>query len=171
MKSASTEQLITLIQATQNIAAFNELFERYQTKLSAFLYGAGAHADVIEDVMQETYLKVFRKINQFNHQASYSTWLFRVAYNELMMHFRKVSRFDQFKRHFASHIPDKDCHYDSELLLHIDQLSKLDDQVRRVVICHLLLGYSHAETAKILAIPLGTVKTNIKQGRQILNRH
>lgn len=173
LKQASVEQLVALVQVSGDTAAFNELFSRYDTKLRGFLAfkSAGQHHD-IDDVVQETYVKAFLNIQQFQQQAQFSTWLLRIAVNEMLQAKRSGNIFSALKhRWFAaepgalSHSDNTAAHLDAATL--IATLSTIQQQV---FVYAEFYGYSQTEIAAKLQIPLGSVKTYMMQARTTLDR-
>ncbi|WP_196140697.1 RNA polymerase sigma factor [Aliikangiella sp. G2MR2-5] len=164
MNKASTEQLVALIQNTGDRNAFNELFSRYDTKLRAFL--AQKYENIMmDDILQETYVKAFLNFNQFKGQSSFSTWLCRIAFNELLQSRRKISIFQRLKEKWQTNIYRPENYLENHAL-YIDAeraINSLSSIQQRVFVYVELLGYSHSEASNKLNIPLGSVKTYIKQ--------
>ncbi|MHC9510496.1 RNA polymerase sigma factor [Kangiella sp. M94] len=169
MKSASTEHLIVICQTTGDKNAFNELFARHDQALKAFLYHR-LDCQNIDDIVQETYVKAFLKIKQFDGKSKFSTWLYRIAFNEFLQLKRKASIFTRLKEKWQS---------DSERLLattdnssvYIDaqrEINRLSTIQQKVFIYAELYEHSHTEISELLQIPLGSVKTYLKQAREQL---
>ena len=73
------------MQVSGDTTAFNELFSRYDNKLRGFLaFKSAEQRQDIDDLVQETYVKAFLNIQQFQQQAQFSTWLLRIAINEML---------------------------------------------------------------------------------------
>jgi RNA polymerase sigma-70 factor (ECF subfamily) len=117
-------------------------------------------------------------LSKFNGKAKFSSWLYRIAYNQFLQHCRK----NQAQKNFAEfedveeedyQAPSEIVNDDSEGQLHkqlANLLSQLEPERRSVL--HLLLHrqYTQQEIATIMGIPLGTVKTHISRGRSELQK-
>ncbi|ACV26661.1 RNA polymerase sigma factor [Kangiella koreensis] len=167
MKNASTEHLIVICQTTGDQHAFNELFARHDQALKLFLYHR-LGSDNIDDIVQETYVKAFLKIKQFDGKSKFTTWLYRIAFNEFLQLKRKTSIFTRLKERWQS---------DSERLLsskdsssiYIDaqrEIERLSSIQQQVFVYAELYEHSHTEISELLKIPLGSVKTYLKQARE-----
>ena len=173
LKQASVEQLVAIVQVSGDTAAFNELFSRYDRKLRAFLlFKSASQRHDIDDMVQETYVKAFLNIQQFQQQAQFATWLLRIAINEMLQAKRSGNIFSRFKdRWFAaesdelSHTDNTAAQLDAATL--IEMLSTIQQQV---LVYAEFYGYSQSEIADKLQIPLGSVKTYMKQARDMLDR-
>ena len=146
--------------------AFEQLLRRHQgmvrAQLRRLLRGDEAAAD---DLAQETFLLAWRKLGQFRGDARFSTWLYRIAYSCFLQASRK-------KSWPASTADDRDMeqlHAASQAVdLQMDvgrALRRLSTAEQAVLLHCVQLGLSHEETAYVLALPLGTVKTHATRGK------
>lgn len=173
IKQASVEQLVAIVQVSGDHGAFNELFGRFEPKLRAFLrYKSNDSKFEVDDLMQETYVKAFLNIGQFQQQAQFSSWLLRIAINELLQAKRAQGIFVRLKQRWFRNEPEpaqhQDLtaeHHDATLLL-----AMLSDVQQQVFVCAEFYGYSQSEIADKLQLPLGSVKTYMKQARAALDR-
>jgi len=173
LKQASVEQLVAIVQVSGDTAAFNELFSRFDTKLRSFLLfkAAGQHHD-IDDMVQETYVKAFLNIKQFQQQAQFATWLLRIAINEMLQAKRSGGIFTRLKDRWFAAEPDSLVHTDNTAA-HMDAaqlIAGLSTIQQQVFVYTEFYGYSQSEIADKLQIPLGSVKTYMKQARDMLDR-
>ncbi|HEY9030059.1 MAG TPA: RNA polymerase sigma factor [Kangiella sp.] len=166
MKSASTEHLIVICQSTGDRNAFNELFTRHDQALKAFLYHR-LDCQNIDDIVQETFVKAFLKIKQFDGKSKFSTWLYRIAFNEFLQLKRKASIFTRLKEKWQSD-SDRTLTSNDNSTVYIDaqrEINRLSTIQQKVFIYAELYEHSHAEISELLDIPLGSVKTYLKQAR------
>ena len=70
-------------------SAFSELYELHKNHVYALCLRMTANAAEAEDLTQDAFLRVFRKLGTFRGQSALSTWIYRVAVNTVLMHFRK----------------------------------------------------------------------------------
>lgn len=75
-----------------NQLSFQLLVERYQDRVFGLLRHYTRNAAEVEDIAQDTFLKAFRRLETFQHQASFSTWLFRIAVNTALDHLKRRGR-------------------------------------------------------------------------------
>lgn len=146
--------------------AFEQLLRRHQgmvrAQLRRLLRGDAAAAD---DLAQETFLLAWRKLDQFRGEAKFSTWLYRIAYACFLQAIRKtpLPANDADDREMDRlPAPTRTVDLQVDLNRALQRLSA----VEQTVLLHCVqLGLSHAETAYVLAMPLGTVKTHATRGK------
>ena len=159
-------------------AAFAALFKAYSRCIySVCLRMAGSPAEA-EDLTQEVFLKVFRKISTFRGESTFATWLHRLAVNEILMHLRK-KRFDTvpLEGNGASHEgPAKWEHGNDDLQLTgtVDRIT-LDRAVaalpvgcRTAFLLHDVEGYDHSEIARVMNWSVGNSKSQLHKARRKL---
>ena len=175
-----------LVAATQagDGAAFAQLVSRYDRKLFRIAYHIVRNADDAQDVVQDTFIKVFQNIGRFQSQSKFSTWLYRVVVNQSLMEVRKqrtkpaVSVLSgdgneeegQLSIDFSDWRPNPEEQYtESELR---DLLTRLLQQLRptlRVVfIMHDIEGQPLQEVAAALDLSVSAVKTRSLRARLYL---
>lgn len=150
--------------------AFAELTQPYQSGLKRMLtrfkfLDVGA----IEDLVQDTFLRVYFSLAGFNAQSRFSTWMYRIAYNLAIDYSRKkvISKCElEFAENVAEY-PLMNWELKNDLQIAMNQLT--EQQKIAVDLC-LSQGYSHLEASKKMGLPLGTVKTHVLRARKILQR-
>jgi len=153
--------------------AFNELLRRerpYLVNLMARLSGDAAHA---EDLAQEAALAAFRKLGQFRSEASFRTWLSRIAINLFRMERRKTPRHESLALD-TIRLPGEDDRPErlvikSELqwCIRHNLQHHLPRKYRIVLVLRDLENLSYREIADILGCSLGRVKTDLHRGRRL----
>ena len=123
-----------------------------------------------EDAWQETFLRAYKNIRSFRGEARFSTWLYRIAYNCFREEARKRKELvgideTQLEGEPDSRSVDPALKHD---LMHALQLLPLHERSAILLCCQ--NGLSHDEAARVLDIPLGTVKTNVLRGREKLKK-
>jgi RNA polymerase sigma factor (sigma-70 family) len=155
-----------LVQAAADgdVAAFAGLVRLHQGKLRAFLRrmtrGDCALAD---DLAQESFLEAFRKIGQFRGEGTFSAWICQIGYSRYLMHVRKrqLEPLDEaFER-----APETETAQHAKLDLE-KAMAGIHPARRAALTLCFSLGYSHDEAAKIMGIPLGTLKSHVLRGRE-----
>jgi RNA polymerase sigma-70 factor (ECF subfamily) len=146
--------------------AFEQLLRRHQgmvrAQLRRLLHGDHATAD---DLAQETFLLAWRKLDQFRGDARFATWLYRIAYSCFLQACRKrswpASSADDDE---VEHLPAS--HQPIDLQMDVERAMQRLSAAEQTVLLHCVqLGLSHDETAYVLAMPLGTVKTHATRGK------
>ena len=149
--------------------AFEQLVRRHQgmvrAQLRRLLHGDAARAD---DLAQETFLLAWRKLPQFRGEARFSTWLYRIAYSCLLQSMRN-------RQHAAPDTSDNAAatqpSVSGEVALRLDlerAMRGLSSDEQAVLLHVAQLGLSHDEAAYVLSMPLGTVKSHARRGKDKL---
>ncbi len=149
--------------------AFGELVKRHQSfvrnVLRTWLRGDETIAD---DLAQETFLKAYRNLGQFHGEGRFSTWLYKIAYNEFRAWNR--SRREHENIDDVIHEPSEGSNQTSlDFRKDLDRaLLQISPEERAAVVCCSMHGMTHPEAAEVLGWPLGTVKTHLLRGKEIL---
>jgi len=161
--------LIARVLAGNDSRAFEQLVRRHQgmvrAQLRRLLHGDEAAAD---DLAQETFLLAWRKLDQFRGEARFSTWIYRIAYACFLQAYRRKSW--NPREAGESEIEQLPAPGDSmDLRLDLARAMQRLSQAEQTVLLHCVqLGLSHEETAYVLDMPLGTVKSHATRGKQKL---
>lgn len=149
--------------------AFARLVRLYQSPVRAFLrrLAGGDHARA-DDLAQQVFMKAHRTIAGYAGTGSFAGWLYRIAYREFLNDERKrVRRRDLDEANAAA--PDPAPTMGPDLRLDVAAaLMRLKPEERAAITLCLSEGMSHPEAAKILDMPVGTVKSHIARGREKL---
>ena len=164
------QEIFLILRAqTGDKAAFDELLKRIQTALFRYIFRlVGEHATA-EDVLQEVFLIIYRKIRWLENPHLFRAWTYRIASREA---FRSLKR----ERRWMEQIRDEEVLekisaretpeiYEPELIEKIPELiSNVSPASRAVLILHYLDEMSLSQIAEILDISLGTVKSRLAYG-------
>ncbi len=155
-------------------AAFSELFRKHRGRVLRLVQRLGARSNDFEDLVQETFVQVHRSLGDFRGQSRFSTWLYRVTVNVVLM-YRRTQR----NRPVLTEAPP--WSFDGEQTLPDDEvarrrrvealyrlLDKLSDKKRTVFVLHELEGLPPAEIGKVVAAPVLTVRTRLFYARREL---
>lgn len=153
-----------------------EFTEKHSADLSRLCLGlCGNHADA-DDLFQETWLKVYQRLGSYDETRPFEGWLYTICVNTFRdmcrSAFRKkaISFSDtEEKDRFLDGIPDK-SNVGEELMEVIDVIRRMSPKYREVLALRFFKDYSEEQTAEILGVPLGTVKSRISRAREILRR-
>ena len=151
-----------------DVKAQNQIYKLFASKLFSVCLKYSKNYVEAEDILQDTFLTVFKKIEQFKHKGSFEGWIKRIAINIALQRYRKEVVFDIINE---NQITDETIDID-EGLLNIDFLLKiiqeLPDRYRLVFNLYVMDDYSHKEIAEMLDITVGTSKSNLARARMIL---
>jgi RNA polymerase sigma-70 factor, ECF subfamily len=163
--------LIARVLVDDDQYAFGELVRRHQSSVRGLLRQL-TRTDVAlaDDLAQDTFLRAYKNIRTFRGEARFSTWLYRIAYNcfrEDARRRKELVGIDEEQRQAERdpQVADPALRHD---LMHALNLLPLPERSAVLLCCQ--NGLSHEEAARVLDIPLGTVKTNVLRGREKLKR-
>ncbi|MBS1262438.1 MAG: ECF RNA polymerase sigma-E factor [Calditrichaeota bacterium] len=182
-RDLTDEELMALVQQDDEIA-FELLVERYQHPLMTFIsrfLGAGSHT---QDVLQETYIRVWRHRHHYKTVARFSTWVYTIAGNLSKTELRrqKIRRMVPIRTGGESpedesvDVEDPGPATDerarrNEIRRRVNQeMQRLPDAYRAAVILRDLQNKSYEEIAEILNVPIGTIKSRVNRGRARLQK-
>lgn len=164
--SSQEKELINDLKLT-DMRAFSFLYQQYSSALLSIILKIVKSRETAEDVLQETFTKVASRINQYDEtKGRLFTWMARIARNKALDQIKargsansskniKIEEMDLVEMNYV-------CYYNPDTI-GIGQLTTtLNPFQKEVLDLVYFQGYSHAETAKILNIPIGTVKTRIR---------
>ena len=176
------DQDLALVHACKsgNAAAFEELVKRYDTKLFRIAQHITHNREDAQDAVQEAFLKVFRKLTQFQENSQFSTWLTRITVNESLMKLRKQRHNKEFS--IDNNFESEDHSLTSELadwarnpeelyrgfeLRNIlrSELQELQPGLRVVFVLRDIEGLSTEETAEVLESTPVAVKARLWRAR------
>jgi RNA polymerase sigma-70 factor, ECF subfamily len=161
--------------------AFQELVERYQTRLLNFIYRTIGDRERAEDLVQEVFIRVYRHLHRFDRSKKFSTWAYTIASNLAKNELRNRSRnplvlFQTMKGNwddddrplqFEDTTARPDDLYRKRHLkdLVAETVAKLPEHHRQVFVLRELEGKSYEEIAEITDCNLGTVKSRLNRAR------
>lgn len=179
------EELIHALQA-DSMDAFDEIVDRFSRPLLNFITRFVGDPVGAEDLLQETFIRLWTKRNSYREIAKFSTWLYTVAGNlaKSDLRRRRIRRwlplssgsgeFGDDERYLDPPDESADPHMDSErrnIRRRVDEeIGKLPFVFREVIILRDLQELSYEEIGSILKIPLGTVKSRVNRARQRLQK-
>ena len=172
----SDEKLIEKFQNGE-ILAYNELVFRYKDRLLNFIYRFLNDIDMAEDLVQDTFIKLYTHKKSYQEIAKFSTWIYTIAANLAKTELRKKKRRKTFSvselsnddKEFiiSSKELDQSEYYLSENFEKKFQnaLSELSREFKTIIILRDIQELSYDDISKIVELPLGTVKSRINRGR------
>ncbi len=183
LNELTDEELITEFQKSNDEKAFEILVQRFKNPLTNYVYRFLGDYDSCVDVVQDTFVKVFRYKDSYSSLAKFSTWIYTIAGNLARTEFQRKKRRNFFsisnygdEEKFYD-IPDNslrpDITTDSNMKREIIEkaLLKVRDSYREAVILRDIQELSYEEIAEIMQIEVGTVKSRINRGRAELQKY
>ena len=165
--------------------AFEQLVTEYEKKVYATAYRfMGSEADAM-DMSQEVFIRVFRFLDKFNEESSFSTWLYRITVNVCKDGIKKRSG----RSELPLEIPDEDndtyvneisdTRYDPSELYEMTELKReikqgidtLPQNYREIIIMRDICGLTYEEISRSLELEIGTVKSRISRARERLLKY
>lgn len=163
--------------AQKDQQAFKMLYNATSPKLFGVLVGIMRNESLAEEALQDSYLKIWEKAVMYQSSKSGAmTWMRTIATNTARDKLRalKVRHYQDECGDYIENIEATDATLDNQLSVSnelsrlVESLKKLKGPQRECVILSFYHGYSHAELAKKLNMPLGTIKTWIRLGKEQL---
>jgi RNA polymerase sigma-70 factor (ECF subfamily) len=168
--------------ARGEMGAFAELVRRHKDFITNYLYRYTGDFRTAEDLAQETFLRVFRKIPDYNASAKFTTWLYTIATNLAKDEFKRRARHPAVRLEVqppgagTSQIvtlappadgpapEDASAQEEMRSLVH-EALDALDPETKEILVLGEVQGLAYDEIAGILGVPVGTVKSRISRAR------
>src|SRR5215207_6896365 len=161
---------------------FSQEFMPHINAMYNFAYRLTLDSDDAKDLLQDTYLKAFRFIDSFQKGTNAKAWLFRILKNSFINDYRKKSKepskvdYQEVESYYNSEEVDRQITPDLRVEALKDMigdeisnaLNSLDVDFRTVIILCDLEGFKYEEMAKILDIPIGTVRSRLHRARNLL---
>lgn len=169
------EELVILSLENQNVFAY--LIKRYQQKIARYIKRiSGLSDDDVEDVLQDVFIKTYKNLNAFDHQLKFSSWIYRIAHNQVISNFRKskarpqvivLDNDNDFLENIASEFnleKEMDTQANQEIIM--DIISSLDYKYREVIELKFLEQKDYNEISDILKKPKGTIAALISRAKK-----
>jgi RNA polymerase sigma-70 factor (ECF subfamily) len=162
-----------------NAAAFERIFRLHSRRVYALCLRMVRNTSEAEDLTQEAFLQLFRKIQTFRGESALSTWLHRVSVNVVLMHLRKKTVLETplkqpNEEEGSNNLVEEIGAHDPRLSGAIDRIildraiDKLPPGYRNAFLLHDVDGYEHHEIAKIMGCSAGNSKSQLHKAREKL---
>ncbi len=163
----STTEYITKEQATEIYNKYSEFVYR----IALFIIKSKPLA---EDIMQDTFIQVFKKYHQYDLNKPIEPWIYRITVNTARNLLRKQKWLGFFRN-----IPEQECNEPVDVAFLLEQekqqlwqaINGLSHKSREVIVLHFYLGMKLNEVAGILNIPVGTCKSRLNSALNVLRKH
>jgi RNA polymerase sigma-70 factor (ECF subfamily) len=155
--------------------AFAALFHAHKARVYSICVRMTNNTAQAEDLTQDAFLQVFRKLSTFKGNSALSTWLYRIAVNTVLMHFRKKAlkqvSLDEPSNHDAKQVRREYGGRDGRLSGSVDRITltraikDLPAGYRKIFLLHEVEGYEHQEIAKLLDCSVGNSKSQLHKAK------
>ena len=163
-----------------DVKAFDILVVKYQDRLVYSVYKFCNDFELSQDIAQEAFVKAFRNIDKFRGDSSFYTWIYRIAINTAKNYFSNKSRgAETYNEDILDNaLSDMSLNSDNpETLLAAEEMKDainqafqdLPDEIRSTLSLREYDGLSYEEIAKVQNCPIGTVRSIIFKGRELIN--
>jgi RNA polymerase sigma-70 factor (ECF subfamily) len=172
---ADTDFALAQRAAEGDTAAFEEIYRRHNRRVYSLCLRMTQNVAEAEDLAQEAFVQLFRKIGSFRGASAFTTWLHRLTVNQVLMHFRKRSvRVEHTTE--EGDTPDQivqgtENHLQMPVIdqIALDKaIAQLPTGYRTVFVLHDIEGYEHEEIARMLGCAVGTSKSQLHKARMKL---
>jgi RNA polymerase sigma-70 factor, ECF subfamily len=166
-----------------DLAAYDELVQRYQERIYATVYHMTSNHEDANDLAQDSFIKAFQALKSFKGGSSFYTWLYRIAVNKTINFLKQRKN----RTHMSLNDLDFNTENNPDLVALISEntprrdaglkelqeklnaaLLKLSEPHRLVVVLHDVQGLSHEEVAEVMECNIGTVRSRLFYARQQL---
>ena len=163
-----------LIKAVQNgdMVAFNGLVDRYKDRLMNVIGRMLSSVEEAQDIVQETFVRVYQHRQSFNFQHCFSTWIYTIALNLARNELRKRKKFKFFE---ITEMKGNETEFAVKMKLPSrlpealnTAIKDLPEKYRVAFLLRDIQELPYEEVAKILGVPLGTVKSRVNRARMML---
>jgi RNA polymerase sigma-70 factor (ECF subfamily) len=155
--------------------AFAALFCAHKARVYSICLRMTSNAAQAEDLTQDAFLQVFRKLSTFRANSALSTWLYRIAVNTVLMHFRKKAlrqiSLDEPSNQDAKQVRREYGGQDDRLSASVDRITltraikDLPAGYKQIFLMHEVEGYEHQEIAKLLDCSVGNSKSQLHKAK------
>jgi RNA polymerase sigma factor (sigma-70 family) len=186
--SASSQQDRALVEEALGgrQKAYQELVEKYEGALRRHVSRMVRDKKVVDDLVQESFIKAFSSLPSYSSDYAFSTWLYRITTNHTIDYLRKRklatisidhpgSRDEPDERRLeipdSTYRPDRHVMADQQRALINEAVDSLPEKYRRVIVMRHQQEMTYEEIAEALELPLGTIKAHIFRARAQLYKH
>jgi len=175
MQNKTDEAIAAMVQSG-DLESFSFLVERYENKIKRYARKFMTNAEDIKDITQDIFIKTYTNIKSFDVDKKFSSWIYRIAHNELINALKKKERnpllfFDAdtlFPHPISREETDKKTIRD-EIKKSINKcLDEIPLKYREPLVLFYIEGLNYGEIADVMRVPVSTVGVRLKRGRRML---
>lgn len=172
MSQLSDISLVAQVVVFNNTRAFDQLVKKYQSQIRRFfLNQTCGDSELSDDLAQDTFIKAYTNIASFKNLSSFSTWLYRIAYNIFFDYIRsrkETADLDSREIDNAHFTEQEDFSKNSDIYESLKMLKEIE---RTCITLFYMEDLSIDKIAGITGCPTGTVKSHLSRGKEKLAKH
>jgi len=168
----STDFALAQNAAIGDLGAFETIYQRHHRRVYSVCLRMLQNATEAEDLTQEVFIQLYRKIGSFRGDSAFTTWLHRMTVNQVLMHFRKRSvKYEKTTEEGETPVQIVAGTENAQKMPVVDRIAidnaiaLLPNGYRNVFVLHDVEGYEHEEVARILGCSVGTSKSQLHKAR------
>ncbi|WP_083700298.1 RNA polymerase sigma factor [Shewanella sp. UCD-KL12] len=147
-------------------SAFKQIYKLHHKRVYALCFRLAGQIDLAEEATQDTFVRLWQKLPQFNGDSQFATWLHSLTVNQALT---SIKKHKSFWARFLPLTEQIDLGHDSFEYERLDKLLlKLPERARLVYVLFEIEGYKHDEIAKLLNIAVGTSKAQFHRAKKLL---
>lgn len=147
------------------------LYDQFSTSIFECCLKYASNIEDAQDILQDSFITIYDKINQFDHKGSFEGWCKRIAINTALQRYRETKVYQlETERNVVEEVPVVEHMEDVGLDNLLIMIQQLPDRYRMVFSMYSLDGYSHKEIAELMKISEGTSKSNLSRARNSLQQ-
>lgn len=155
-----------------------EIYDRYYKAMYNTAYRITGHSAEAEDIMQESFLSAFTKIESFKENSTFGAWLKRIVVNESLTAYKKINKLgevsynDELKNEVDNDgiALDEDDKNNAKVRIILKQIKSLKENYRLGLTLHLIEGYDYEEICEIMNISYANCRTMISRAKESLRK-
>jgi RNA polymerase sigma-70 factor (ECF subfamily) len=175
--ASATDFELTRAAASGDMIAFEEIYQRHHRRVFSICLRMLQNAFEAEDLTQDVFIQLYRKIGSFRGDSAFTTWLHRLTVNQVLMHFRKRTvKFEKTTEEGDTPEQVVTGTADPERMRIVDKIAlenaieQLPAGYKNVFVLHDVEGFEHEEVARILGCSVGTSKSQLHKARLKLRK-
>ena len=151
-----------------NLIAQKSLYHLYSKKFYAICLRYAKHEEVAQDILQDSFIKIFTKINTFKGEGSFEGWMKRIVIHTSIEYYRRKESWQEYDA-LSSDVSFADTYeLDVDMETILKWIQELPDGYRVVFNMYVIEGYSHSEIAQELGISEGTSKSQLFKAKALM---
>jgi RNA polymerase sigma-70 factor (ECF subfamily) len=173
----ATDHALAQAASEGDMRAFEELYQRHNRRVYSLCLRMTQNVSEAEDLAQEVFIQLFRKIGSFRGESAFTTWLHRLTVNQVLMHFRKRSvKLEHTTEEGETPVQVVRGTEDPNHMPVVDRIAldkaiaQLPPGYRTVFVLHDVEGHEHEEIARMLGCSVGTSKSQLHKARMKLRK-
>lgn len=169
MNQLNDISLVAQVVVFKNTKAFDQLVQKYQSPVRRFfLHQTCGDSELSDDLAQDTFIKAYTNISSFRNLSSFSTWLYRIAYNVFYDYIRSQKETSDLDTREIDAINNTEQENVGQKMDIYQSLRTLKEMERTCITLFYMEDVSIDKIAGITGIPAGTVKSHLSRGKEKL---